>query len=142
MTVVIPYLPISEDGLPAPVAQVSLSNPDPASGKAESLTVDALLDAGSDYCMISETIVNHLGLTPIYEDPDARVQTGGGLRRGIQVFAIEVGFPAGRHLHVVEALATDVPYVVIGRNLLDEFKICFDGPNQCWSVEISGAGQN
>lgn len=131
------YRLLTEDGLAQPAVRVTVSNPDEKAGR-DPLPVDSLLDTGADYCVVNDALVGALRLRPIHRQ--RRVQTANEIVRDVKVYTIEVDFPPGE-THQAEALCLDVPYFVVGRNLLDRTSICFDGPNQEWHQPCSASAE-
>jgi predicted aspartyl protease len=123
------YQRLGESNRHRPVARIVVTNPDP-NADTEPLEIDAVLDTGADLTCLLETHVAALGLSPIA--PPVGVTTAGGRAR-LQKYAANIEFPVGTTKTVV-VLAISGPYPALGRNVLNDFSVCFDGPNQTWHI--------
>jgi predicted aspartyl protease len=107
---------------PAPFIYVSLICPE--TGDREDL-MPAQIDTGADRTIIPGKSVKKLGLTPLDEFPIAGL---GGLIYRAPTYKLELAvhtLPSER----VEVIAhDDEPYVLLGRDVLNRFRILLDGP--------------
>lgn len=123
------YLQVGEIKGERPVARVILANPDPEAG-AEPLEIDAVLDTGSDISCLLDVQVAALGLLPTSFLPN--VITAGGTAK-LPKYIVEIEFsPSSKK--TIFMLGIQGPYPLIGRDLLDSWSICFDGPRQAWTI--------
>ncbi len=113
---------------PAPVARVTIRNPN----ASKSVTgVPLLIDTGADATLIPHAILPFLD---ILEDAIERTEYSlmgfdGTLSPALLV-RVELEF-LGRRL-AGEYLLTETNYGVMGRDVLNFFRIVFDGPRQEW----------
>lgn len=102
-------------------------------GKELSISRLALIDTGAKYCVLHEKLARALGLEAIGEDSFSGFGGSGRFQSELVNTEIEV---AGRRHKVTFASIGDThfplaaPKVVLGRNLLNLFKITLDGPNK------------
>lgn len=111
---------------PAPVAYVTLRNT--ATGEILS-NVPMLVDTGSDTTLLPSEAVKKLGVDA-EEDAKFEVQVFDGDTKFLKVVKLE--------LHVLdkkfrgEYLLIDRPIGILGRNVLNNLRILFDGPRRKW----------
>ena len=111
---------------PAPVAYVTLRNP--ATGVSLS-DVPMLVDTGADVTLLPTGHVEELGVEPEDDKPYE-----------IQGFDGESKFANAAHLEMIflgrkftgQFLLIDQPAGILGRNILNEISILFDGPHTKW----------
>ena len=111
---------------PAPVAYVTLRNP--ATGEILP-NVPLLIDTGSDTTLLPSEAVRKLGIDP-EEDAKFEVQVFDGDAKFLKAVKLE--------LHILdkkfrgEYLLIDRPIGILGRNVLNNLRILFDGPRREW----------
>ena len=108
---------------PAPFVHVTIRNPAPSQSIAD---VPALLDSAADRSVIPATIVEQLELVQIDEVP---IMGFGGHLKMSPTYLAEFSI---RQLDAVtvEVIAdSDEPYVILGRDVLNSFRVLLDGPN-------------
>jgi hypothetical protein len=111
---------------PAPLAQITLRNPQNASTLAD---VPMLLDSGADVTLIPSTSANQIGLSP---DADTMYELMGfdGRISLASVVHLEMLFLSktfkGRFLLIDQA------WGVLGRDILNLVFLSLDGPNLTW----------
>lgn len=117
-----PYSPARVPPVPAVV--VTLLSPD---GSRAIPRVSAHLDTAADQTVVPTALLHQLGLRPV-----GRLSArgfGGGLHAidvydlGIDVFGVGT-IPIRALSHPAE------PFVLIGRDILNQFRVTVDGPNQ------------
>jgi hypothetical protein len=114
---------------PAPFVLVSLRD---ALGLEQSLTIPAQIDTAADRTVVPLSAVTSLGLSPI--DERTFVGFGGTLQR-VPLFLLSLAihtFPAS----VVQVIAhPDEPWVLLGRDVLNAYRLLLDGPNLVLELE-------
>lgn len=118
---------------PAPVALLTLRTLD---GRDQTLSnVPALLDTGADVTLIPRWAVEQLGLTP-QADENVRLAWFDGSTRSVESVELEASFQGGRFQGRYALI--DQPHGVIGRNVLNYFRLLFDGPAKTWQRVSNG----
>jgi predicted aspartyl protease len=116
---------------PAPFVHVTVSPPVPGSAGAEG---PAQLDTAADMTVIPWRLVQELGLVPLGELP---ILGFGGHRTTVPTFLIHLQIRE-QAAYVIEVLASpEEPYILLGRDVLNRFRVTFDGPNL--TLEIEGS---
>lgn len=112
---------------PAPVAEVSLENPD------NGYSVDKirmLIDTGADVTLVPESairkLVDDIGSLPTYE-----LEGFDGSRSNAQAVALKLSF-LGKTFRG-QFLATKQQHGILGRNILNCLSICLNGPELSWA---------
>jgi len=115
-------------GKEAPMVNVNVVN----SRTREQLSVPALLDTGSEITCIP--IWCRRKIFRYSAGTHCQIKTvSGEIFGGRSVnMTISVG---GTALDNIEAFVLDLPYALIGRDVLDHFRITFDGPAHEWFIE-------
>ena len=118
------YRPTLEWSPSAPIVSVSIAdNYVPLS----MLSCDALLDTGSDGTLFPLWVAESLGLPPIDEED---IKEGPNVRQAF-TYLVNVMLPWGEELSDFELIGDpEREYAIIGRDILNLFKLTFDGPNQ------------
>lgn len=112
---------------PAPVAYLTLRTTD---GRELSLAqVPALLDTGADVTLLPKWAIEQLGLVPQADDSVMLAWFDGSVRAAESV-ELEATFHGGRFRGRFALI--DQPHGIVGRNLLNHFRMCFDGPAKTW----------
>ena len=114
---------------PAPIAYVTLRNP--ANGDVLS-NVPMLIDTGSDITLLPSDVVGKLGVK-------AEENTG----FEVQVFDGDTKFLRSVKLDLLvldktfkgDYLLIDRPIGILGRNVLKNLRVLFDGPRGVWSEQ-------
>jgi len=111
---------------PAPFVHVVLQNLELTVSTAES---PAQIDSGADRSVIPREIADRLSLIPVRQITVAGL---GGDRRIFDTFLVRLqirGFDS-----VIEMLAANEPFIILGRDLLNQFRIQLDGPNRVLEI--------
>ena len=114
---------------PAPVAYVTLRNP--ATGAVLS-NVPMLIDTGSDTTLLPSDVVEKLGVEA-EEDTGFEVQVFDGDTKFLRIVKLD--------LLVLDKtfrgdyLLIDRPIGILGRNILNNVRILFDGPRGKWNEQ-------
>jgi hypothetical protein len=117
-----PFSPAKAPPIPAVV--LDLSDP---SGMATITFVSAHLDTGSDMTVVPLPLIQRLNLQPIGR---AVAKGYGGLTANVDVFRVRL-FIANFGTFTIPVLGHSAePYILVGRDILNRFRVTFDGPNQ------------
>lgn len=108
--------------VPAPFVNVTLYN---LAGDARQVDQPAQVDTGADRTVLPMPLVDALGLVPV----DRVLVAGiGGLRHAVQTFAVRLAIH-DRPAVLVEVLAhADEPWILLGRDVLNTYRVILDGP--------------
>ncbi|MFT3878823.1 MAG: hypothetical protein QM703_04075 [Gemmatales bacterium] len=113
---------------PAPVAFLTLRTLDHAHSVAN---VMALLDTGSDLTLLPRWAIEQLSLTPQVEEGYTLAWFDGS-NRVVESVVLEAHFQGGRFQGRYALI--DEPLGIVGRNLLNHFRLLFDGPAKAWNT--------
>jgi len=111
---------------PAPVAHVTLRNP--ATG-AILPNVPMLIDTGADATLLPSNAIEQLGIA-VGEDTNIEVQVFDGEIKRLKLVKLELYFLDKKFTG--EYLLVDRPIGILGRNILKNLRILFDGPRGEW----------
>jgi hypothetical protein len=116
---------------PAPLAQVTLRNPDTGAAWSD---VPKLLDSGADVTLISQAAVSQLGVAII---PDSYYELIGFDENlsFAQVVRLELIFC--RRTFRGRLLLIDQTWGILGRNILNAVPLLLDGPRLMWEEQRS-----
>jgi hypothetical protein len=117
-----PYSPARVPPVPAVV--ITLLSPD---GSASIPAVSAHLDSAADLTVVPLPLIQRLGLQPLGQ------VTGRGLGsvgQRLDLYPVSFEIPGVAVLTITAASHPHEPFVLIGRDVLNLFRVTFDGPNQ------------
>lgn len=114
----------------APVVEIRVSYPS-LLALQRARTCEALVDSGCDNTTLPTEICDGLGLRRIGQ---VAVDYGSGLSLEWRFLAL-VGLPGGV-LGQHEVLSWDRPYALLGRDILNSWKLILDGPRQTLEVAV------
>ena len=118
---------------PAPVAFLTLRTLD---GRDLSISkVPALVDTGADVTLLPRWAVEQLGLTP-QADASVMLAWFDGSVHAAESVELEASFQGGRFQGRYALI--DQPHGIVGRNLLNHFRLLFDGPARSWQRVTTG----
>lgn len=114
---------------PSPIARIEVLNPNSSEKRVEN--VKAILDTGSGITSIPESIIEKLGALSYTVIRIRSPLENKTISKKLLLVKIEFdGKP-----HEVKVLGIPKDYAVIGRDILNQYKIILDAPNQVWSIE-------
>jgi predicted aspartyl protease len=118
---------------PAPVASLTLRTLD---GRNQTVSnVPALLDTGADVTVLPRWAMEPLGLIPLTDESIKLAGFDGSIPSAESV-ELEASFQGGRFQG--RYVVIDQPHGIIGRNLLNHFRLLFDVPANSWQRAASG----
>jgi hypothetical protein len=121
-----PYSPAKAPPVPAVI--LTLSSPD---GSRTVSGVSAHLDTAADQTVVPLPILTQLGLQPFHF---ATAQGFGGTAYRLGLYQVGLDIPGVARLVLSVLGHSNEPFLLLGRDVLNLFRITFDGPNQ--SVEF------
>lgn len=110
---------------PAPVAQVTLRNPDSGSH----LEIQMLIDTGADVTLVPQSVATDLGLIPA-TNLTYELEGFEGSTVISPVVRLELVFL--RRTFRGQFLLTNESYGILGRNILNVMALFYDGPKLIW----------
>jgi len=114
---------------PAPVAYVTLRNP--ATGDVLS-NVPMLIDTGADTTLLPSDLVQELGVE-IEEDTSFEVQVFDGDTKILKIAKLDL--LVLDKTFKGEYLLINRPFGILGRNILNNLHLLFDGPRKEWTEQ-------
>ncbi len=112
---------------PAPVAYVTLRN---RLTGATWVAVPMQLDSGADVTLVPQAVVSRLGLD-IIQNQDYELMSFTGQTTVAAAVQLELVFC--RRMFRGQFLLIDQEMGILGRNLLNEVALLFDGPHLAWN---------
>lgn len=107
---------------PAPLVHVALAHPD---RPEEGIECPAQLDTAADRTVIPEPIAGALSL---YRVRELVVEGLGGHESRLVTYAVRVMFREGAPMTAEVFACPGEPFVLLGRDILNRFRIVLDGP--------------
>jgi predicted aspartyl protease len=114
---------------PAPVVNVVLRGVVHRQPKVE---LPALLDTGSDLLAIPDYLVTTLRLYPVSK---LRLEGVDGHRKIVNIYGIKVKI-GNEPTREMEAILTALPFVILGRDWINEHYIYLEGPTQRLHISL------
>lgn len=109
---------------PVPALEIWIGYPD---GELSVGPVVAIADTGADGTLVPQSLLDQIA-APIVDD--ARMRSHWGEWRKVLVYTVDITVGEFR-LPAVDVVGDDVgDEIVIGRNVLNKFRLLFDGPAQ------------
>ena len=117
----LPYNPSLDP--PAPFIIIKIS---PLNQATPNMILDCLVDTGAEVSLIPQRLVTELNLTPA----DAMIVEGfDGERRQLPLFPVDVVVETVS-LPGLEVVAYPVEHAILGRDIINRFRLLLDGPAQ------------
>ena len=91
--------------------------------------IPALLDTGADVTLLPRWAIEQLGLTPQIDESVQLAWFDGSVQSAESV-VLEASFQGGRFQG--RYALVDQSHGIVGRNLLNHFRLLFDGPARAW----------
>ncbi len=107
---------------PAPFVHVTIRPPDRRTALAD---LPALLDTAADISVIPAAIAEQLGLVPLGE---VRISGFDGRLTSVLTFLVELTLRQFEPKAVRVVAGKDEPYVLLGRDILNAYRVVLDGP--------------
>ncbi len=113
---------------PAPFLHISLRRPD---GSGTAIDLPAQLDTAADRTVIPARVVEQLQLVRLREIPVAGF---GGSVALLPTYLVQAAIHQLQP-HAIEVIASPgESYVLLGRDLLNQFRVLLDGPNLLFEI--------
>ena len=107
---------------PAPFVYIDCQRP---LGPTERLTLPALIDTGADLSTLPPDAIQHLQLVPLDEIPVASYR-GETVLAATYLTRMHIG---SWTIEAVEIIAGGEEYAILGRDVLNQFRLVLDGPH-------------
>jgi hypothetical protein len=119
----------SADGFdpPAPTTKLTVRNPDTGISTEEVF----LLDTGAETSLITHRAIVVLGLQT-FEDAQYKIEAFDGRVSQAKLVFCQILF--AHYRFAGDFVVHDADFGIIGRNILNRFKIVLDGPHQSWEL--------
>jgi predicted aspartyl protease len=111
---------------PAPVLFIQLSSP----ARPSPIAVTALLDSGADITVVPRTVAQNLSLQPVYVTYSRGF---GGTVQENTVFSALVSLEKEEPV-IIGVLTWDEDYALLGRDVLNGWRVLLDGPGLILTV--------
>ena len=115
---------------PSPIAWIKVSNP--YSSKNEVKNIKAILDTGAGKTCIPQSIIKELG-SSVYTTIKVRSPLDRNITTSIRLYSVTIEFDGQEN--EVEVIGISEDYAIIGRDILNQYKITLNGPEETWSIE-------
>lgn len=116
-----PYSPARFPAIPAAV--ITLRSPD---GSRAIPAVSAHIDTAADRTLVPLALIQQLGLQPL---APLTVTGLGTVAVLVDVYAIDIEIPGVAIISTRAISHPNEPFVLLGRDILNLFRVTFDGPN-------------
>ena len=121
------YSSLFADSPPVPRLMVKISSPRDVN---ISKNIMAIVDTGASKTCVPSDLIRYLGCIE-YRNVNVYGVTGGPNRRKIVIVHMKLSECEYKNFEVLEI---DRGYAVIGRDILNDYNLLFDGPNKAWRV--------
>lgn len=113
----------------APIVELTVGTPD----GARTAKLPGLLDTGADWTTIPAFLVPALDLQPL---GDSSITGFGGVSISVSTYLVSTEI-RDLQRHIVKVAAADEPIVLIGRDVLNHFRVTLDGPRGLFEIAES-----
>lgn len=117
-----PYSPARFPAIPA--VTVTLRSPD---GTQAIAAVLAQIDTAADRTLVPLSLLQQLGLSPLRR---ITARGLGSIAQPVDEYEVDVEIPGVAIVSTKVITHPSEPFVLIGREILNLFRVTFDGPNQ------------
>ena len=114
---------------PAPIAKIAARNVETGE-RARDISV--LLDTGSDVSLLPKSVLGFLGISPLPNE-SYRLEGFDGSQISAEVFYLQVIFLGNRFTGKYCVIDDEIG--ILGRDVLNELVILFDGKNLEWKAQ-------
>ncbi|MFM7441338.1 MAG: hypothetical protein ACKO2V_22535 [Snowella sp.] len=114
----------------SPIARIEVLNPNSSEKRVEN--VKAILDTGAGITVIPESIIEILGALDYTVIRIRSLLDRNGITSK-KLYSVIIEFDGQEN--EVEVLAIPRDYAIIGRDILNQYKITLNGPEETWSIE-------
>lgn len=125
----------SEFDPPAPVLAVQITGIVHSRPRA---TLPALLDAGSDFTAVPANLVSRLKL---YAVRPQILEDFSGETREEFLYGVRLGY-ASRPAREMQVMVTGLPFVILGRDWLEDYYLLLNGPEQTFLLSDTPLQEN
>lgn len=114
---------------PGPFAVVTVQSPD---GSLSVPDCAAQIDSAADRTVIPQSVIDRLGIMPVRQIP---LLGFGGVPTTYSVYEVRVVLPTFMPVTVEAVGEANEPWVLLGRDVLNGYKITLDGPSLKLTIE-------
>jgi predicted aspartyl protease len=114
---------------PAPFASVTVSVPD---GSASVPDCAAQIDSAADWTVLPQRIVEQLGLEPVRA---IELLGFAGTVTTLPVYLVKLALTSFQSVEVEVTAQADEPWILLGRSVLNRYKVTLDGPSQRLTID-------
>lgn len=118
---------------PAPFVHVTVTHPQTGTSRVD---LPAQIDTAADLTVLPADVVSQLQLVPLDQ---LAIQGFGGQVSLVPTYVVEIAVRGLRPL-LVKTLGGTEPFLLLGRDVLNEFRLELDGPQRVLTIEAGGAG--
>lgn len=123
---------------PAPTLKVRISVPDYSESLRDAILHDGfmLIDTGADIGCVPKRIIRQLELSRGYMLPytDVSIQGVNGASETYNAYMLIIDAEGLGKTIEAELVAMDNESFIIGRDVINQFRILFDGPQSIWNL--------
>jgi len=94
--------------------------------------VNAIVDTGAVMTCVPEWVINRLGASTY---SFVQVRLANGELRDVQTVLVHIKVANYDIPERVEVAALNISYALIGRDILNQYRVTLDGPLETWSIE-------